>query len=156
MRATPALLSAASVVCSLAGPARAAEPPDNVVDAVADAERQCRDMDGKPNSDAVLTVKDVNGDGGEDWVVDYAKLKCEGGINPMCGSDGCSLQIYLWNGAAAWTLAFDETVQGYKFTKAGGRPALRVTFAGAACDKPSAQSCTITYRLKRKTIEAPR
>ena len=60
----------------------------------------------------MLSVEDVNGDGGEDWIVDYAKLKCEGGINRMCSADGCTLQIFLWDGATAWTVAFEETVQG--------------------------------------------
>ena len=45
-------------------------------------------MDGQPNTDAVLTVEDLNGDGGEDWIADYSKLKCEGGVNPLCGSGG--------------------------------------------------------------------
>jgi hypothetical protein len=156
MRVLPSLLLAALTVSSAAGPIRAAEPPDNVVAAVADVERECRDMDGKPDSDAVLSVKDVNGDGGEDWVADYAKLKCEGGINPMCGADGCALQIYLWNGSTAWTLAFDEMVQRYQFTKTAGKPALKVTLAGAACDKPGARSCTVTYRLGRNAVAPAR
>jgi hypothetical protein len=135
--------------------ARAAEPPENVLDAVTDAEQQCRDVDGTPDSRAVLSASDVNEDGGEDWIADYAKLKCKGGINPMCGSGGCSLQIYLWDGATAWNLAFDETVQRYKFGKSQGKPVLTVTYAGAACDRPEARSCTIVYRLERGAIAPP-
>ena len=58
-------------------------------------------MDGQPNTDAVLTVEDLNGDGGEDWIADYSKLKCEGGVNPLCGSGGCSLAAF--DGATSWT-----------------------------------------------------
>ena len=76
------------VVC-----AEAAEPPDNVAAEIADAVQSCKDLEGKPNADAVLKVEDVNGDGGEDWIADYAKLKCEGGTNPLCSSIGCTLQI---------------------------------------------------------------
>lgn len=135
--------------------AHAAEPPENVLAAVAGAERQCRDLDGTPDSNAVLGVNDVNGDGGEDWIVDFAKFECKDGINPMCGSGGCGLQIYLWDGATAWNLAFDETVRRYKFGKSGGKPVLTVTFAGAACDRPNAKSCTVTYRLERDAIAPP-
>src|SRR3990170_5268995 len=59
--------------------AHAAEPPDNVAEAITEAERACKDTNGTPNTDAVLKVEDLNGDGGEDWLADYAKLKCEGG-----------------------------------------------------------------------------
>ena len=65
----------------------------------------------------MLSVEDINGDGGEDWIADFAKLKCPGGINTMCEEGGCTLQIYLWNGGTAWTLAFEEVVQHYKFER---------------------------------------
>ena len=71
--------------------AHAAEPPDNVAEAIAQAAQACKDMDGTPNTEAVLRVEDLNGDGGEDWLADYAKLKCDGGVNPLCGSGGCTL-----------------------------------------------------------------
>ena len=105
MQARTSIALAALLVLSGVVVARTAEPPDNVVAAVADAVQQCKDAEGTPNADAVLSVDDVNGDGGEDWIVDYAKLTCDGGINPMCGSGGCTLQIYLWDGATAWNLA---------------------------------------------------
>ena len=44
--------------------AHAAEPPDNVEAEVNDAVQSCKDLEGKPNADAVLKVQDVNGDGG--------------------------------------------------------------------------------------------
>jgi hypothetical protein len=156
MRAPAPLTLAALLILSTAGLARAAEPPDNVLAAVAEAEQQCKTMDGTPNAEAVLSVDDVNGDGGEDWIVDYAKLKCDGSINPLCGSGGCAMQIYLWDGATAWNLAFDEIVQRYKFGKDRGKPVLHVTFAGAACDKPNVQSCIVIYRLEKSAIVPPR
>jgi hypothetical protein len=45
--------------------AHAAEPPDNVAEAITEAERACKDTNGTPNTDAVLKVEDLNGDGGE-------------------------------------------------------------------------------------------
>jgi hypothetical protein len=132
--------------------AHAAQAPDNVEAAVADAVQSCKDLEGTPNADAVLKVEDVNGDGGEDWIADYAKLKCDGGINQMCDDEGCVLQIYLWNGATAWNLAFDEAVKSYKFTKRGGKRLLQVTMGGTACDKPGG-TCQLTYRLYDDDIE---
>jgi len=135
------------------GAAYAAEAPDNVAAEIADAVQSCKNQDGTANGDAALSVNDVNGDGGEDWIVDYAKFICKGGINEMCGDDGCTLRIYLWNGDAAWNLAFDETVKSYKFAKHGGRHVLQVVTAGSACDKPSNETCHLTYRLNKNSID---
>lgn len=133
-------------------PARAAEPPDNVSEAIDNAERACKDSNGTPNADAVLKVDDLNGDGGEDWVADYAKLKCEGGINPLCGTAGCTLQIYFWDGGAAWDIVFEDLVQSYTLGKSGGKPMLYVTTSGVPCNKPVAETCKYTYRLEKDAV----
>jgi hypothetical protein len=143
-----ALLALAAAVA----PARAAEPPDNVAEAISEAERACKDTNGTPNADAVLTVKDLNGDGGEDWLADYAKFKCEGGINPLCGTAGCTLQIYFWDGETAWDVVFEDLVQSYKFGESGGKRMLYVTTSGVPCNKPVAETCKYTYRLEKDAV----
>jgi hypothetical protein len=148
-----ALVAALIWSAGLALMAKAAHAPDNVEQEVADAVQACKDLEGTPNADAVLTVKDVNGDGGEDWIADYAKLRCDGGINQMCDDEGCVLQIFLWNGAAAWNLAFDDPVKSYKFVNRGGKRLLQVTKAGSACDKPATATCRETYVLDEDAIE---
>jgi hypothetical protein len=67
-----------AVIVSLAPSSKAAVPPENVAKQVEEAAQSCRDMGGKPGTEAMLTVSDINGDGIEDWVVDYAKLQCAG------------------------------------------------------------------------------
>jgi len=146
--AAPAVL-ALSVMFA---PARAAEPPDNVSEAIDNAERACKASNGTPNGEAVLKVDDLNGDGGEDWIADYAKLKCEGGINPLCGTAGCTLQIYFWDGGAAWDVVFEDLVQSYTFGKSGGKPMLYVTTSGVPCNKPVAETCKYTYRLEKDAV----
>ena len=142
----------AVVACAGASPSRAAEPPDNVTEAVAEAARACKDLNGTPNTDAVLKVDDLNGDGGEDWIADYAKFKCKGGINPLCGNGGCTLQIYLWDGETAWDLLFEDLVTSYKFGKNGGKRMLYVTTPGTPCNKPASATCQYTYRLDKDAI----
>jgi hypothetical protein len=133
--------------------AYAAEAPDNVEAEVAEAVQSCKDLDGKPNADAVLSTKDVNGDGGEDWIADYSKMSCQGGINQMCDDEGCVLQIYLWNGSAAWNLAFDEAVKSYKFSTRHGQHLMAVVTAGSVCDKPSSSTCHLTYILNEDSVD---
>jgi hypothetical protein len=132
--------------------ARAAEPPDNVAQAVTDAGQACKDSDGKPNGDAVLSTKDLNGDGGEDWIADYKKFKCDGAPNPLCTSSGCTLQLYFWDGETAWDLVYEDLVQSYKFGKSGGKPMMYVTTSGDPCNKPTADHCYYTYRLDKDAV----
>ena len=146
------LVLLAVAACIGARPVSAAEPPDNVAAAVAQAAQACKDMDGQPNTDAVLTVEDLNGDGGEDWIADYGKLKCEGGVNPLCGTGGCSIQIYFWDGATAWELVFEDLVKSYKFGKSGGKRMMYVTTSGDPCNKPSNETCSYTYRLEKDAV----
>jgi hypothetical protein len=133
-------------------PAKAAVPPDNVAAAVAEAEQACKQLNGIPNTEAVLTVDDLNGDGGEDWIVDFGKMKCEGGSNPLCGGGGCTLQIYFWDGDVAWDIVFEDLVKTYKFSKSGGKHLLHVTTPGTPCNKPAEETCTYTYRLEKEAV----
>jgi hypothetical protein len=139
-------------MCLTFGKGHAAEPPDNVAEALAEAAQACRDTHGIPNTDAVLKVEDLNGDGGEDWIADYSKLKCEGGINPLCGSAGCTLQLYFWDGGTAWDVLFEDFVQSYRFAKNGGKRYLHVTTSGLPCNKPVAETCQYTYRLEKDAV----
>jgi hypothetical protein len=146
------LIALALAACLVSLPVRAAEPPDNVAAAVAQAAQACRNMDGQPNTDAVLTVEDLNGDGGEDWIADYSKLKCEGGVNPLCGNGGCSIQIYFWDGATCWDLVFEDLVESYKLGKSSGKRILYVTTPGDPCNKPTNETCNYTYRLEKDAV----
>ena len=136
-----------------AAPARAAMEPDIVLAEVRKAEQQCREMDGRPHKGPnFLRVQDLNGDGGEDWVLDFAKMDCAGAPHPFCGSGGCSLQIYFWAGGGRWSLVLDELVQAYRFTGSGTARRLRVKLGGSACGRVNAASCDRTYRLERARV----
>jgi hypothetical protein len=148
------------IVCAVGSailPARAAMEPDNVAAQVEDAAKTCRDMGGKPDTDAMLSVADVNGDGVEDWVVDYSRLRCAGTPNPFCGSGGCSLQIFLGSQRGSWKMVFDSLVQSFSFGTAGSRRVLRATTSGSDCGKTNAASCPRVYNFGRDTlVAAPR
>jgi hypothetical protein len=130
----------------------AADPPDNIAEALTEAAQACRQMSGVPNTEAVLKAEDLNGDGGEDWIADYSKLKCDGGTNPLCSSAGCTLQLYFWDGDIAWDVLFEDLVQSYKFGEENGKRMLYVTTSGLPCNKPIAETCSYTYRLEKDTV----
>ena len=71
-------------------------------------------------------------------------------------STAARLQIYLWNGATAWNLAFDEPVKSYKFA-APGEASVAGGDGRACCDKPKpSKTCHLTYRLNKDWIDLAR
>ena len=149
---SPRLALLIVAACLGASVAYAAEPPDNVAQAVTDAAQACKDMGGTPNTDKVLSVSDLNGDGGEDWIADFGKMQCKGDLNPLCGNGGCTVQIYFWDGETAWDVVFEDLLKTYKFGKAGGKPMMYVTTSGDACNKPTNETCKYTYRLDKDAV----
>jgi hypothetical protein len=131
---------------------RAASPPDNVTGAVQEAEQACTALGGKPDGAAVLRSEDVNGDGGEDWIADYAKFKCEGAESPLCRNGGCTLQLYFWAGDASWELVFEDLIKSYKFGKSSGKPMMYATTPGTPCNKPEAETCSYSYWLDKDAV----
>ena len=130
---------------------RAADTPPNVDAEIADAAKQCTELGGRPNTEAMLTALDFTGKGGPDWLIDYAKLKCDGIPNPFCGTGGCSLQLYVYDSGTTWKQALDETVRAYSVVKVGGKPALRLTMGGSACGKVNASSCFFLFQNGKLT-----
>jgi hypothetical protein len=133
-------------------PAHAAVPPDNIAEAITEAEQACRVLGGIPNTDAVLSVEDLNGDGGEDWIADFAKMKCDGAGNPLCNNEGCTLYLYFWDGGVAWDLVFEDFVKSYKFSSSGDTRTMHVTTSGVPCNKPIEETCAYTYRLDKEAV----
>jgi hypothetical protein len=149
-----ALLSLIAGLLFFPSLSHAAEEPNNVAAVVKGAADDCRSMGGQPNTEAMLSVDDLNGDGGEDWIVDFAKLRCAGAPNPFCGSGGCSLQIFFWSGGSRWKSVFDDLVQQYRLTRAGGRRGIEIVRRGTDCGKSSSATCRQTYTFGRAGLTA--
>lgn len=129
----------------------AAEEPPIVAKAIKDAAQTCTEMGGAPNTDAMLTVDDINGDGREDWLVDYSKMKCDGTTNPFCGTGGCSLSIYLWKKDATWRLVYDDMVQSFEINKTGTRRTLITQSGPAECDKTEGV-CEEKFNITKESV----
>ena len=145
-------ISFAVVAMLASAPARAAMEPDVVAAEVREAAKTCRDMGGRPDTAAMLKVQDLDGDGGEDWIVDYAKMRCAGTSNPFCGSGGCGLTVYVWAGGANWTKVFDSVVQSWRFVSRGGQSTFHVSFGGSECGKSNAESCPRSFVFRAGTL----
>jgi hypothetical protein len=127
-------------------------PPQDLADTVAQAAQVCRSLGGKPDTKAILSTNDLNGDGHADWIADFAKFKCNSAPNPMCNPDGCTLQLYFWAGEGDWDLVFEDFVESYKFSSSGGTHIMHVITSGLPCNKPASATCHYNYRLDQDAV----
>jgi len=133
-------------------PARAADVPENISDTLAEAAQICRAIGGKPDTGAILSNEDLNGDGKADWVADFARFKCDGARNPLCNDVGCTLQLYFFDGVSYWDLVFEDFVKSYKFSSSGSTHTMHVTTSGLPCNKPAEETCAYNYRLDKDAV----
>jgi hypothetical protein len=88
--------------------------------------------------------RDVNGDGAEDYVLDYAAFDCGGSSTYFCGSSGCLTQVFASLKGGRYAKVLDENVQGIQFKRIKGRAALLIGLHGSGCGKVGAAPCNMT------------
>ncbi|MGG5817811.1 hypothetical protein [Falsiroseomonas sp. HW251] len=107
----------------LVSPAAAQLPPA-VAQAVATAERECREAGGRPSPGPQFqTSQELNGDGEPDWLLDYTHLNCAGAEGFFCGAAGCPLVLFL-SGARRFAADPLGHVQGWSVQRGAGLPVL--------------------------------
>jgi len=88
-----------------------------------------------------IVGKDVNGDGRKDYILDYAKLRC-GGRETGCGSAGCVARVFV-SLDDTYVEVLDVPVQGLRFGRVKGRPAILVRLRGQACGRALLEDCVV-------------
>ncbi|MGU3539010.1 hypothetical protein [Methylobacterium sp. A54F] len=90
-----------------------------------------------------LTRKDVNGDGIEDIILDYAAVRCGDSGSLYCGSAGCIAQVFASRGGG-YVKVLNDNVRDLKFARVKGRPAMLLGLHGTACGKLGSAPCGVT------------
>ncbi|MGH7060107.1 MAG: hypothetical protein ACREFH_06970 [Stellaceae bacterium] len=91
-----------------------------------------------------VTRRDINGDGIDDFILDYENFGCGGNHTFFCGSAGCVTQVFASLSGGKFTKVLDDNVRGIKFEKVHGRPAMLLDLHGSACGKAGAEPCRKT------------
>ena len=122
------------------GAAMAEDLPAPVQKAIAENKRVCKTV---AIEKGFITRKDINGDGRPDFILDYSSFFCDGHQRPLCGSIGCTIQIFasLPNGTYAKVL--DDNVRRIDFREVQGRPAIVVGLPGFSCGKDPTEVCEV-------------
>ena len=109
------------------------------------------DKDSKSCSDKVtfakgfMTRRDINGDGIEDFILDYGHFLCGEMSGYYCGSAGCLTQVFVSLSDGKFAKVLDENVRGIKFTTLHGRPAMLLGLHGSACGRIGLHRATSRY-----------
>lgn len=77
-------------------------------------------------------LRDVDGDGRRDVVLDYSEAQCGGQPEPYCDDAGCLLKVFLAGKGGGYKKAFDGKVRSWKIDESSGRPVLLIDGAPLA------------------------
>lgn len=86
-----------------------------------------------------ITRKDVNGDGIEDFILDYGHFVCDGS-RTFCGSGGCTTAVYA-SSNGQFVKVLDDLLRDLRFATIKGRPAVLIGLHGSACGKAGSAAC---------------
>jgi len=90
---------------------------------------------------------DLNGDGRDDYIVDFHETECGGRASFFCGTGGCDLLILVAQRGGALRKIFDDRVRGYEILSGRGPSEIRFVLHGSYCGSHGNPSCEKTRRI---------
>lgn len=136
-----------------AKPFNPSDYPPGVQKALRYANEECASQGGGEVSFAPDTVRkiDLNGDGRDDYIVDFNATKCGDRETTYCGTGGCVMKILVTLPDGGVREVFDGYVRSYKIMpppmKRGAARSIRFDLHGSFCGGFGAQAC-----VKQKAI----
>jgi hypothetical protein len=129
--------------------AKAAQPlPHEVQSAIDEAMKDCHEK--VKFEKGFLTRRDINGDGVDDFILEYGHFACGASVSLYCGSAGCSTQVFASLSRGKFTKVLDDNVRGIKFETVRGRPAMLLELHGSSCGKVGSAPCSETLYWNRE------
>jgi hypothetical protein len=123
--------------------AKAAQPlPPEVQSSIDEAMKDCNEK--VKFEKGFLTRRDINGDGIEDFILDYGHFACGASSNIYCGSAGCVTEVFASLSDGKFTKVLNDNVRGLTFKTVRGRPAMLLELHGSACGKAGSAPCSET------------
>ena len=126
------------------------EPPPALVEATEQASGVCRDLGGTPRIlDSYETIRDLNGDGRDDFVTDLANLQCAGAWGAFCGPGGCPVTAWLSRPDKTYDRLDLGPLQAFavRDNPLEDLPVLVARYDATRCGAESVTACTRTWRF---------
>lgn len=153
-------LAAVAALLLAAPPAVADEPPAALIEVTEQASAACRELGGTPSIlDGYEIIRDLNGDGQDDFLTDLAYLQCADAWSAFCGSGGCPVSAWLSEPGGTFTRFDFGYLQGVEVRdRDGALPEVVAHYHGTFCDDPDrigADGCTRTWVFATNAPEQP-
>lgn len=145
----PVLLFAGATTSSASGQQAFVNYPTEIRRALVEADEICRRVGGTRVTLSVNAVRklDLNGDGREDYIVDFHEAECVGRTSFFCGTGGCDLLILVALRGGALRKVFDDRVREYEILSGRGPSEIRFVLHGSYCGGHGNPSCEKTRRI---------
>ena len=118
--------------------------PQEVQAAIQEAVRECEPEKVTPKW-GFIVEKDVNGDGVDDYILDYGQFVCGTSQTFHCGSAGCLTQVFVSVPNGKYARVLNENVQELRFEyDVKGRPEMLLGLHGSFCGRIGALPCWVT------------
>lgn len=139
-----------AVLMGAASAALAAPPLPAPIQAMTDAAAaECREAGGALSlAPDYARPADLDGDGRDDYLVDFIGLACEG-AGPgagFCGAEGCPVSVWL-SSSGSYARAWSGTTRASYLDTLAEPPGIVIELDGALCDPPRAAAATCEKRL---------
>jgi hypothetical protein len=133
------------------------EPPPALIEATEAATALCRNLGGNPVIlDSYSTVRDLNGDGRDDFVTDLANLQCGEAWSAFCGPSGCPVSAWLSEPDGGFVRFDLGRLKGFTLKDdPKGLPAFVARYDATACGEGHPGGCTRTWRFASNAPEEP-
>jgi hypothetical protein len=95
-------------------------------------------------SSSFITVKDINGDKRDDYILDYGKATCGDFSSYWCGTAGCHTEVFASRDDGSFVIALEERVRQLRFRVVNKRPAMVLDLHGSYCGRAGVERCGLT------------
>lgn len=146
-----AFFAAVIAMASIAGAHAQSKPyqlpsnlPKIVQDAIDKNKKQCEEGEEPGFKQGFLTLKDINGDGKPDYILNYEHFQCGEFVTVFCGTGGCLTEIFATDGDGGYIDVWNESARRIRFATIKKRPAMVIDLHGSACGRVGADPCGMT------------
>ncbi len=120
--------------------------PPKVRAAVEERRKDCNGEKFTPGR-GFITRRDINGDGVDDFILDYEHAACGDSSSWFCGTGGCVIQVLASLPDGGYAKVMDQNAYSVRFGRLKGRPAMIQFLHGVHCGRAGAEGgCrSVTY-----------
>lgn len=91
-----------------------------------------------------LTIRDINGDGKPDYILNYDHFQCGERVSIFCGTGGCQTEVFASDEEKGYVPVWNKLARKVTFLTLNKRPAMRIELHGSLCGRNGAERCAMT------------